>query len=45
MIPLQDDLAGVTLNPSFDRNAFRIVLTHFAPLQEAASEDDEAFDE
>lgn len=42
---LQDDLAGVTLNPSFDRNAFRIVLTHFAPPQEAASEDDEAFDE
>ncbi len=37
---LQEDLEGVTLNPSFDRNAFRIVLTHFAP-PEAASDDEE----
>lgn len=37
---LQEDLKGVTLNPSFDRNAFRIVLTHFAPPA-AASDDEE----
>ncbi|MEC8512959.1 MAG: pilus assembly protein PilM [Planctomycetota bacterium] len=40
---LQEDLDGVSLNPSFDRNAFRIVLTHFAPP--AADSDDEEGEE
>ena len=40
---LEEDLDGVALNPSFDRNAFRIVLTHFAPP--AAEPDDEEGEE
>ena len=40
---LEEDLDGVALNPSFDRNAFRIVLTHFAPP--AAESDDEEGEE
>ena len=40
---LEEDLDGVALNPSFDRNAFRIVLTHFAPP--AAETDDEEGEE